>query len=402
MIFRKFDTYDLNRSRRGSKWYTVCTLVILYPTKGLQATQLGEPRWIHYALYSVTNDVCRGFMYHEADGKPIDERNHPQWYTWSMRTHWHTGQSPDRLGKRGTTYGEGRANNRVGSYDDQHRSQHNLAACYELTGEEVLEFIIERCAETDVAGIRPKRNYGHGAARAVGRRCGTWANFLKLTPAGSRANDVFKHLLDWGMEQIGNYYMGDNWPTKPVDIYNIGLDDRNGIFLPGVDPRQSGYCWVVWQHAIMARGYVLAWRASGDERYKRYAQRLTKLIVKCAYHKDTQGWMVFDNVWFPHENSRYNPADFIPGWVPADTGDMLPANMIGRNSWATRVGGGGVGGWTFRAGLLSYFAVHDTTDPEYARALEICESFTGKQDAYRASDSEWQAVIDSVAELFTN
>ena len=362
-------------------------------TKGTLATVFMDPRWINYAMHSVVADCVRGFMYHEADGTPIDPVNHPDWYTWSMGTHWHHGQSPDRLGK----------NNRVRSdpgtgwsgYDDQHRSQNNLAACFLLTGDDFLEFIIDASSSVDIVNVRYKRDYGFGAARAVGRRALTWANFKMLSADGSESKRRFQALLDWTSTNLPRFFLADQHGNE-IQNYNYGRDPRAGLKTP--DTNVDVHYWVAWEHALMCYGLLAAHRATGDETHRQYAKRISDTLARFAFFKDSGGWLAIDGMFYPIKNNHYNPADYIPGWTEADVGKPLPAALgRTRGSWAItdrRVGGTAF--WTFSAGITTYFATHDPSHDLWDDMVDLARSVTGGREAGQTRHAEWWAVVNSM------
>lgn len=368
-------------------------------TKGILATVFEESDWIDYAIYSVVIDVARGYMYHEEDGTPIDPDKHPNWTTWSQLTHWHHGQSSDRLGKRDKLSGEGVANNGILGYDDQHRSQNNLAAVYLLSGDDFLEFIIKLTASNDSAHVRIRNNFGYGAPRACGRRSQTWSNFKMLTDPDSKEHAIYQKCLDWNIDVLPNYFEGDK-NNGPIDILYQARNSRYGLKFPNTD--FDLHLWVVWEHALMCRGLLIAYRATGDLRNFQYAKRISKTIVDYGFFFDqnTKRWLCADLVWYPTPNEDYNPADVIPGWTAADVGKPIPSSLYYDGSFAIYSRPmGGVCTWTLAAGLLTYFATHDKSDSSWQKAILLIESFTSSEEAHDSSTAEWWAVVNSISDI---
>lgn len=348
-------------------------------TKGWCVTLAADPRWLHYALHSVAVDVVRGPLLYETDGSPLDPAAHPNWTTWSMYTHWHSGQSPDRLGKADIPWG-GRSATTWKNYDEEHRSQNNLAAVYALTGDPLLLLLIERYSTADICSVRFRRNFGTGAPRAIGRQAHCWANFLTVLPVGSVTATRYQTLLDDILRQTLRDWHGDRFPG-PVDVLYDRTDARMGITFNG----QPVPAWSCWEHGLFVVGAYAAWKATKNPQWLSLVQRVSRTIVRYATFKDAQGWVMLATCHWPKTgNSPTGVAE----------GEPLPPNVYSRTSTLVNPNDGGTSTWT-RNAILVFIETHAADDPDMARAQEIAAAFApGEFADLRAA--EWAACVRSV------
>lgn len=349
-------------------------------TKGWPAVNAGDARWIHFAMYSVVADYFRGYMHYE-NGLPLDPSKHQNWTTWSGYTHWHKNLSPDRLGKADMPWGARLATGWIG-YDDQHRSQNNLAAVYALTGDPILKFIIDHMSTSDIANVRYKRAFGIGAPRAVGRLALCWSHFLRLTDVASPIHWRFRTLLDDKIRMFKAKWKGDE-VAGPVDILVAGLDNRHGITWEG----QAVPSWVVWEHGLLLQGAYAAWKVTGDDQWLHVVQRVSRTILKYGTFKDTfDGWWFCNNVhWSSLGQSPLNLSE----------GEPMPRKHYTKASTLVNFARGGVADWTFPA-MLMFIETADENDPDLAQAREIVAQFTKNADSDDARTAEWWACTGAV------
>lgn len=356
-------------------------------TKGWMSTYLGDPRWIHYASYSVVADFFRGVMHYEEDGSRLDPREHLDWTTWSGYTHWHTGQSSDRLGKRALQWGERESTTWLG-FDDQHRSQNNLAAVYALTGDPLLRFIIEHYSTSDLANVRHRNNFGTGAPRAVGRTMLTWAHFLHLTDPSSETHQRYLELRTGMKQRFLASWLGDGHPGE-VDILYAIEDPRTGTTWNGeVVPS-----WVVWEHGLMMQGIYAMWKFDKDADWLDITRRVSRTIVKHATIFEGGYWNIANNVYYPTPNR--------PGPVSVDganvrSGDPIPREHMTHSSTLVNSGGGGVDSWAFPATLMFIETLDDSNDPDLPTALGVIGSYANSKDSPVPRTAEWYACVRAV------
>lgn len=350
--------------------------------RGWMATIAGDPRWLLYASYSLVADFFRGFMHYEADGQRLDPAQHPNWVTWSGYTHFNVSQSPDRLGKGAAPWGA-RSSTGYEGYDDEHRSQNNLATLYALTGNPLIGYIIEQLSTSDIKNVRYARNFGTGAPRAVGRTMHCWANFMLLFPEGHFARQRYHTLIDNMAMQFMRDWMGDRFPG-PVDIHADRTDQRMGITWNG----QVLPAWSCWEHGLLVVGVYAAWKATRDPRWLDVARRVSRTIVRYATFKDTAGWTFIATCHWPKPS--------VPGANPTGVaeGEPLPAQYYNRSSTLVTPLNGDVSSWTQNA-VLVFVETHDANDPDMPRAQEIVQAFMSQPSA-SPKQAEWEATVRRV------
>jgi hypothetical protein len=347
--------------------------------KGWEATVAADPRWLHLALYSVTADFFRGVMHYESNGARLNPAQHPQWVTWSGRTHYSASVSPDRIGKGPGTWGAGESTGWWG-YDDEHRSQTNLATLYALTGDPLLRYIIEHYSTTDIANVRHRLEFGIGAPRAVGRTLHCWANFALLFPPSSPIHQRFRQLIDTMAFKTQRDWLGGKF-AGPVDIISDRTDPRmgithNGVVLPA---------WSCWEHGLFAVGVYAAWKVTRDERLLDIVRRVCRTIVRYACFRDSLGWTFISTCHWPK-----------PGVGPTGVaeGEPLPAQWYSRNSTLVTPLNGDVSTWTQNA-VLIFIELHEANDPDMARAQEIAANYM-PSNPNDPRTAEWQACVRSI------
>lgn len=357
-------------------------------TKGWMASRLGDPRWMHYAMYSVTADFFRGVMHYDVDGNRLDPMTRERWVTWSGYTHWHHGQSPDRLDKRDLQWGEREATTYLG-YDDQHRSQNNLAACYALTADPLLLYIIEHYSTTDIANVRERNNFGVGAPRAVGRTMLTWAHFLHLLDPNSIHHARYRQLRDGMKRRFLQSWWGDRDPG-PVDILYAFQDPRQGVTWNG----EVAPAWVVWEHGLMLQGIYAMWKFDRDPDWLSITRRVSRTIVKHATVKWPDGrWNIANNVHYPLPGK---PGPITVDGTQVRQGDPLPAEHLKLESSLVNGGGGGVDSWAFPAVLMFVETLDDPNDEDLPIALEVIRDYANSQESAQPRTAEWYACVKSV------
>jgi hypothetical protein len=335
-------------------------------TKGIYAVSTRDPRHIQLYQQSIYNDLYRGFMHYEViDGKtvPLDIERHPNWITWSGRTHWHTGVSPDRLGKtESNPFGD-----EWKGYDDQHRSQNNLAAYIQLSDDPLAMDIINHITTTDMASYRV-RFRSPGAARAQGRMAGCLANFLTLVDDGKVKNDIIKHLnLKFEViEGLDTY----NFPGAVKVIGYNGPDGRKPIFDANGDLLPT---WSVWEHGLALVGLYNAHKANPTALSEEVLTTLFGTIVDQGCFEADDGWWLVSDQWYRN-------------------GEPIPGGLHKDNTFLD-YGRGGVNGWTKAAimGAAEFLPAGPLKD----KAIACSIYFSNGQDPDNAWEDEWWCVVES-------
>lgn len=336
-------------------------------TKGSSAVTLFDPRFILMYQYSVYADVFRGFMHYE-NNEPLRLENHPRWVTWSGMTHYHTGVSPDRLGKAPATFNPGSG---FWNYDDEHRSQNGLAAYMALTDDPLTDDIVQHQTTTDLASYRMRYpNNGGGAARAQGRTAGAWANFAMLTE-GDLRNAQLRMIAEVARKAATSVRFAASLPVPVLGAH--GPDGRKAIF------DETGALlptWSVWEHGLAMVGVYNALKANpNDATMREVATRLARLLAQWGCFEDTDGWWLVCDMW-------YREGQPITGALSKSNNKIIFDR-------------GGVATWTF-AGVLVASELLPETDPLKARARACVAAITQNREAGDRMQAEWWAAVRSV------
>lgn len=232
--------------------------------------------WI--ALAGAMRMAARPCHHLEADGAPLDLDRHPQLRFWDGRAHWHTGVSPDQLGKpRSLSIDE-----TAGWWgpDVEHWLLNTLAAASRLTGSPALQHLLGAQARvyllqwTVAPGLSTSQTY---AARAVG-----WEGIgvvhlwraLEDRALAARVRDRWLQRLDAILlPQLG---------AKPNDIWDVRVDDaRLG----------AGAWWIPWQQSVGAYGLDFAGAVFARADARAVALRAAQRVLADAWVRDGTQWL---------------------------------------------------------------------------------------------------------------
>lgn len=343
-------------------------------TKGTDAVSHFDPRYIRIAQYSSYSELFRGFNHYEANGQPLDIAAHPQWVTWSGVTHYHPGVSPDRLGKNP---GGAPATGWFG-YDDEHRSQNNLAAYMMLTDDPLMEDQLRHLATTDRASYRMRfPNNGSGATRAQGRTAGAWAQLLAVTDGPDKQHWI--NLVAARMNQSLNLNPAINVSGPMKVLAWGGPDGRKQVYKTDgtLGPWTS-----FWEHGLAAVGiYNAVKQQPQNANAREILLRICRTLARFAFFQH-------NGVWFTVADCLWNDGNPPPG-------EMVPTNR----ALVCAPGAGDVNSWTF-AGLLvarEVLATDSQTSPAtLAQLTSYIAAITGGFEATNATAAEWWAIVDSV------
>lgn len=88
----------------------------------------GDPMRLHGVSFSVRGESCRPWAFRNVDGTRVEAKEHPRWFCWNHRTHYHPSYNEDRLGKDPGEFHA--ANSQAGSewagHDPDHESINHL------------------------------------------------------------------------------------------------------------------------------------------------------------------------------------------------------------------------------------------------------------------------------------
>lgn len=244
------------------------------------AEPLQYPRACELVYLSALKYANRPCHHREQDGSLLalpPAHTSPRLVLWDGRPHWHTGVSPDRLGKAATLTPE-QASGWWGP-DVEHALFSTLAAGARLTGSPALQAELSAIARvylyqwTVAPGLSTSQPY---AARAVG-----WEGIL--------CSHLWRTLEDRTLALA----VADRWRAR-FGAFAWLLDDLD---VRTDDPRLGpGRRWIPWQQAIGAWGLDLAGRVLGREQACTIALQHARTIVQDAYVWRDSRWTTRDVV----------------------------------------------------------------------------------------------------------
>lgn len=251
--------------------------------KGTAIISADNPLGIFKMLFSVS-DHLRPTAYYERSMEPVTKSGHPNWVTWSMRTH---ASGSDRLGKD--------INGFIPSYgwqgaDDQHYSFLNTQACYALTGRLWLRDLLVERLEPTLA------RYADGSGRAFGRVFHMLANDLMLLDDPR----IVPHLQAVMQNKGLNDFIA-NAPGK-YKAWQRATDPRVLVDSAG----RPVEAMVIWQHGLMAIGLrALDLVLQGQSPEVRSAlSAACRVVVEAGFfrRKSDGRWTVADAVAYNNGN----------------------------------------------------------------------------------------------------
>jgi hypothetical protein len=346
-------------------------------SKGTRAVTFLDPRWIYEARYSVQAECFRGYRHFEKDGTALDPSKHPNWETWGGKTgFWFQGVSDDAtLGKQGGYWPEPPGG--WTGYDDEHRSQNNLAAYLALTGDPLL--ITQWChlTTTDVMSVTHKRPTT-AAQRAEGRLIETWANMALVLPGEARRRAL--ELVGRRVLLAAQKLQAITGPMVLMESH--GPDGRKPLYNAAGQLVETATIWELGLHLV---GLACAVR-SGTCLYLALAQdvlvQLSRTMARYGCFLGANGWKIVQDV----------------EWRGGGDVDVTLARETEPGKWSLAIfdgNDGDVRSWT-RNGMLVARATLRDVDPSLAAKLNTCLVVMGVnlQSPKSQRDAEWWAVLN--------
>lgn len=263
----------------------------------------------------------------EVGGEWLMADRHPQLILWDGRPHWHTGVSPDRLGKP-QDLTPGMANGWWGP-DVEHWLISTLVAGARLTGSPALQALLNMQALiyplqwTVAPGYSTSAPY---ASRAIGYEAMNAVLMWQNLKDGQAANRVRTH---WRARwEIIAGYLSVAWVEFGAGIIDVRFDD----------PRLgTGGWWLPWQQALAAYGLDLAGEHFDVMAARAAALQLADKVVNHAYYQPEP-----DAPWLSYSmlalDGRTNPENIYFGFgTPLAVGVLLrhdPNHGRARSIWS--------------------------------------------------------------------
>ena len=254
--------------------------------------------------YLVALGQSRRPMHHlEADGSQLQLGGHPQLILWSSRPHWHTGVSPDRLGKPRELNQE--ESHRWYGPDREHWLINTLASAARLTGSPALQWQLEAHARVFLFGetVDPSASTsGTDAARSAG-----WAGM------------VVAHLWDTLENRELAELVAERWRARVRQVYIPRWGPAaGGIWDHRDDARLlmdlTGYteAWMPYQQAVGAYGIWLASSMVGPPEGVTLAQAAARTVVDHAYRQQPGGqWVEWEVLGFQAGGAMLPDSEYV-------------------------------------------------------------------------------------------
>lgn len=301
-------------------------------SKGLEALGLAKGSGVTIRYLTALGQSRRPMHHLEADGRLLDPALHPRCIFWSSRPHWHTGVSPDQLGKpRQPTVAELRNWN---GPDREHWLINTLAAAARQTGSPALQWQLEAHARSFLMGETVTPGWstsGPDASRSAG-----WAGLVVA--------HLWTTLEDRGLAEL----VAERWRQRVLRVYVPAWGNApGGIWDKRNDPRMlmdlTGYtlAWMPYQQAVGAYGMFVASELVGPPEGKALAIAGARAVVYHAYDESGVEWDILgyrDGVKLPaseyvekkgaHRTGWFQYDWFPLGvWVAAKSGDARAAEI---------------------------------------------------------------------------
>lgn len=232
----------------------------------------------------------------EANGSLLDLAKHPKLVMWSGRAHWHTGVSPDQLGKP-RALGEIESHGWSGP-DREHWLCNNLAIAYRISSSPALQWQLEAQARLFLLQetVDPKLSTSDfSAERAIG-----WAGIVAV--------HLWRSLEDRTLaEQVAQ-----RWRDRVAKVYVPKLQGKpQDVWKPQPDARlvaDTGWRplnFMPYQQAIGAYGLDYACRLLGPPEGRELALRGARAAMRAWELQE-------DGRWKPWSYRGYSTTEQVP------------------------------------------------------------------------------------------
>ena len=230
--------------------------------------------WIRY-LSAIKLFSERPANHLEADGTELSIERHPQLLFWDSRVHWHTGVSPDRLGKP-RTLDVSETHNRWG-VDVQHTYVGALASSCRLTGSPACQWLLSRLAT---------------------------AYLLQRTVPPSWSTSGYESAREWGCEgmfvvrcwwnledRAQAVRVVGRWQARVVGILIPRMEGKDLLVVWDKDPRVNpiglGAQW--WQESFASYLIDMPCRLIGPPQGRAVALRIARRVFDVAWTQQPDG-----------------------------------------------------------------------------------------------------------------
>lgn len=240
---------------------------------------MGAAELLDMIYFLATEEAKRPGHYYEMDGSEVRSANHPNWVVWGQETHWHTGVSPDRLGKTGPNLGSD--THGWHGKDLEHHSSNLLSLAALMTGSYLLLDECDHEMEAYLAGhTLPSMKPGWSTndkfpPRAFGRTHHAICNHYLLMPRQDVRTRMIARFNQCVLPQW------DGATRSPVKNWNHMRDDR--VLGSTVD------AWVPWNESLGFVGAVALYNTTREPAVRNMLAQWGNTILNYGWHADYDG-----------------------------------------------------------------------------------------------------------------
>lgn len=267
----------------------------------------------------------------EVSGAQIRLEDHPNLVTWGSVPHWHSGVSPDRLGK--LTYPTIAQSHGWSGADREHWLVNSLSAACRLTGSYGCQWLLEMQARIFLFSetVKPGWSTSHSdAARSIG-----WAGLLVAHLNQNLENQqLLGQVIDRWRQRVTQVYVPE---LMSSDIWDPRLDPRLEL-----NPNEIG--WMSWQQSIGSMGLDVACEQVGPEIGRTLALKAAKFVLDNAFREVDGRWTHIGNIPVNATEARLmelarlpRPWTFFTNWAVPAVQVVLrhePTNVRARSIYA--------------------------------------------------------------------
>lgn len=338
-------------------------------TRGELALTARNPWALWDYRFSVQAWMLRPYAHKDADGNPVQAKDHPNTLLWGLGLDSRFGS--DFLGwPYPIPYNEFW----TGS-DSQHRSDNLLYAVYNLTRDPSVKATIEDLVQCSLMELKIYKMYpppigSVSSPRGWGRPLISLAHLVSLDHPEVLANLT---------EMVEVMYTGASMQFIPQDAtHTVRTLSNDGFKYGWVDVNGNPIrAWVCWEESIGAMGLWAAYKVTGNQKAKYLALEIAKTITRHAFFKATDG------KWYACYCVRWDEKD--PGKPLPDSAYYLAANPEDNKDVIVY----GMQQWMLPA--LRILASELPNDPVTPRAKEIISFFGNRPGDF--NDAAWWAVV---------
>lgn len=267
---------------------------------------------LRYVGYGFGRVPCH---YREADGSPLSMTGHPNLMLWDGRPH---KAMPDTLGKNPDLFGPWLSHGWWGP-NDEHFFVGTLCSAYQLTGDPVLQSLIDDLARvwlySDTVDPRMSTS-GPRAARARG-----WASIAAswfwLTLEDRALADMVKsrYLARFRMYKADVDQNGPLVDMRPNDLDGNGnlIGLAAAVWSDTSQPSPYPWFWMGYQCAVMCGGIQIAGEVFDLQEAKDLAYSQALVILDRCFQQQGTGWVGWEVLGVKPVSVTEQPVSFVEG-----------------------------------------------------------------------------------------